>query len=241
MGEPAGCPGAPVGGHQARNTDRRARGNSARPSGQGPQRSGLWTGSYPKVRRRHEQPAFNSPTRTPVRPHERQPPQRQQPAATRTAPNFHARATIPRMCWLVGNLVGNLWGLSSQRERSAVAGRAAESIRRTPAVGPRQTCTPVGRGRFGARSALPSAPTGFQQRPEVVAARRWWLLVTRNGLVPRELTSEGRSAGRRRRAAARRRTARSLPGIGHLAVSPSDAARGSHQRGRSRRTSPRYR
>src|SRR3984885_8057568 len=31
-----GLPGGPVGGHQARNTDRRARGNSARPSGQDP-------------------------------------------------------------------------------------------------------------------------------------------------------------------------------------------------------------
>ena len=30
----AGCPGVPVSGHQARNTDRLARGNSARPSGQ---------------------------------------------------------------------------------------------------------------------------------------------------------------------------------------------------------------
>jgi hypothetical protein len=42
-------------------------------------------------------------------PHERQPAQRQQPHATRTAPNFRARATIPRMCWLVGLLVGLLW------------------------------------------------------------------------------------------------------------------------------------
>jgi hypothetical protein len=32
----AGCPGAAVGGHQARNPDRRAQGNSRRPSGQGP-------------------------------------------------------------------------------------------------------------------------------------------------------------------------------------------------------------
>ena len=34
----SGLPGVPVGGHQARNTDRRARGNGARLSGQGPQR-----------------------------------------------------------------------------------------------------------------------------------------------------------------------------------------------------------
>jgi len=36
-----GLPGGPVGGHQARNTDRRARGNNARPSGQRPQRQAL--------------------------------------------------------------------------------------------------------------------------------------------------------------------------------------------------------
>src|SRR5215469_14403446 len=32
----AGCPGATVGGYQPRNPDRRAQGNSRRPSGQGP-------------------------------------------------------------------------------------------------------------------------------------------------------------------------------------------------------------
>jgi len=32
----AGCPGVPVGGRKARNTDRRAQGNRARPSGQDP-------------------------------------------------------------------------------------------------------------------------------------------------------------------------------------------------------------
>ncbi len=104
MGEPAGCPGAPVGGHQARNTDRRARGNSVRPSGRGPQRSGLWTGSYPKDRRRHEQPA---PTLPPERPHQRQ--LRRGSDPTRRDPHrghFHARATIPRMRWLVGILWG---------------------------------------------------------------------------------------------------------------------------------------
>ncbi len=47
---------------------------SQRPSGRGPQRSGLWTGSYPKDRRRHEQPAPTLPparrhARTPARPH----------------------------------------------------------------------------------------------------------------------------------------------------------------------------
>jgi hypothetical protein len=88
MGEPAGCPGAPAGGHQARNTDRRARGNSVRPSGRGPQRSGLWTGSYPKDRRRHEQPA---PTLPPARPHARTPAPtattpRQRPHPPRPAP-----------------------------------------------------------------------------------------------------------------------------------------------------------
>ena len=88
MGEPAGCPGAPVGGHQARNTDRRARGNSVRPSGRGPQRSGLWTGSYPKDRRRHEQPA---PTLPPERPHARTP---ARPHA-RTNGNYAAAATPP--------------------------------------------------------------------------------------------------------------------------------------------------
>ena len=112
MGEPAGCPGAPVGGHQARNTDRRARGNSVRPSGRGPQRSGLWTGSYPKDRRRHEQPAPTLPparrhARTPARPRQRQ--LRRGSDPTRRDPHrghFHARATIPRMRWLVGILWG---------------------------------------------------------------------------------------------------------------------------------------
>ena len=120
MGEPAGCPGAPVGGHQARNTDRRARGNSVRPSGRGPQRSGLWTGSYPKDRRRHEQPAPTLPparphARTPARPHARTPARphqrqlRRGSDPTRRDPHrghFHARATIPRMRWLVGILWG---------------------------------------------------------------------------------------------------------------------------------------
>jgi hypothetical protein len=32
----ASCPGVTVGGHQARNTDRRAQGNNARPSGHDP-------------------------------------------------------------------------------------------------------------------------------------------------------------------------------------------------------------
>ena len=115
MGEPAGCPGAPVGGNkpgiltgvlEAQCATLRSR----------PQRSGLWTGSYPKVRRRHGPPALTLP---PARPHGSTNANHTAAATpTRRDPHrghFHAPATIPRMRRLVLLLC---W---PQRPRSAVA------------------------------------------------------------------------------------------------------------------------
>jgi hypothetical protein len=106
--EPAGCPGAPVGGNkpgiltgvlEAQCATLRSR----------PQRSGLWTGSYPKVRRRHEQPALTLPP-SPARQHERQPHSGSEPppAATRTAAIFTPPRPSP-------GCVG-LWGFCGARK-----------------------------------------------------------------------------------------------------------------------------
>ena len=88
----AGCPGVPVGGHQARNTDRRARGNSARPSGQDPS-ARLKTGSHPKSAGvtgsppppSHAASAARTPARRGSGPARRDP----------HRPGFSRRATIP--------------------------------------------------------------------------------------------------------------------------------------------------
>ena len=93
--EPAGGPGAPVGGNkpgiltgvlEAQCATLRSR----------PQRSGLETGSYPKVCRRHGLPALNLP---PTRPHGSTNGNRAAAATpARHGPHrghFHAPATIP--------------------------------------------------------------------------------------------------------------------------------------------------
>jgi hypothetical protein len=91
-----GLPGGPVGGHQARNTDRRAQGNSARPSGQDPSArllDGFASQSEPASRaaRPTLPPAPPSAQRKP------QPRSRSNPSPPRPAParDFHAVATIP--------------------------------------------------------------------------------------------------------------------------------------------------
>lgn len=165
MGEPAGCPGAPVGGHQARNTDRRARGNSARPSGQGPQRSGLWTGSYPKVRRRHEQPALTVP---PARPRQQQPRSGTNPP--RPAPHqiFTPARPSPGCA--------GLWGFCGDAGRadqgvSTVAGRAAEEVA-APTVASGRPAPPQAGNGSERGPPCRSVPAGFQQCPELSAQRR---------------------------------------------------------------------
>ncbi len=86
----AGGPGVPVGGHQARNTDRRARGDSARPSGQDPSArlsNGFASQSCPASR-------AAAPTVPPREPQRSTNPavtrQQPQPAQTRPGPDFHA-------------------------------------------------------------------------------------------------------------------------------------------------------
>ena len=83
----------------ARNTDRRARGNSARPSGQDPSArlaNGIASQEHPASRAarttlppRHLQRDANPGLAR----------QRPQPAATRTVPDFHATRPSPRMRW----------------------------------------------------------------------------------------------------------------------------------------------
>ena len=93
----AGCLGAMVGGHQARNPDRRTQGNSRRPSGQGPG-AGLSKGLAAQG-----PPASTSsppPTLPPAPPHRRADSNHQaaatQPVTTRTTSGISRPATVPR-------------------------------------------------------------------------------------------------------------------------------------------------
>ena len=98
----AGCPGVPVGGHQARNTDRRAQGNSARPSGQDPSArliDGFASQGAPASRAARTKPSHphaRTAAQTPAETRQRPP-----PPATRTDPDFHATRPSPRMGWLI--------------------------------------------------------------------------------------------------------------------------------------------
>ena len=94
MGEPAGCPGAPVGGKKAGILTGVLEAQCATLRSR-PHRSGLWTGSYPKVRRRHGQPALTVPPPAPARQHACQPHGGSDPRPPRPAPWQFSRPRRP--------------------------------------------------------------------------------------------------------------------------------------------------
>ena len=73
-------------GNKARNTDRRAQGNSVRPSGQGPSAQACGRVRIPKSAGVTGNPHSLSPTRAPARQHDRQPPSGSDPRPPRPAP-----------------------------------------------------------------------------------------------------------------------------------------------------------
>ena len=110
----AGCPGVPVGGHQARNTDRRARSSKKRPSGQDP--SAKLTDGFASQRQPASRAARTHPaTRTPAAQHDPAA-ARQQPSPPRPAPAriFTRRDHPTRMKIAKWNL---LWEAAQFRRR----------------------------------------------------------------------------------------------------------------------------
>ena len=95
-GIPAGCPGVPVGGRSGRNTDRRARGNRARPSGQDPSarlRNGFASQEAPASRAARTHPATPRARTAAPTPARRR--QRPQPETTCTGQRFSRRGDHP--------------------------------------------------------------------------------------------------------------------------------------------------
>jgi hypothetical protein len=87
----ASCPGVPDGGHQARNTDRRTRGNTARPSGQDPRQASL-RARIPKCANVTGSPPYCPP---PAHRHKPRPGCGSSPARPRPAPDFTHRPCPP--------------------------------------------------------------------------------------------------------------------------------------------------
>src|SRR5215472_4670910 len=122
-GTGAGCPGVPDGGHQARNTDRRAQGNIARPSGQDPSARLIYGFVF------HSAPTSRAARPTvppPAHPHQPQPARDSSPSPPRPAPaRIFTPRDHPQMRWpmrVTGSAVRQTRDLVAAGDSAAAAG-----------------------------------------------------------------------------------------------------------------------